>query len=442
MKTGKELWKRIAGLTILLIPLLLFILWTGWWLLFVLVFLITDAHLTRIIPWKKLKLRLPASLVPWWEWTKAIFIALVLTFFLRTFLVEAYKIPTPSMENTLLTGDFLFVSKIAYGPRIPNTPLSIPFLPPMLPDGSLTYSDSWQIPYKRLAGSGNIRRFDLVVFNFPEGDTVVAEYPGQSYYSLSRQYGKTYLKSNTTLRTHPVDKRDHYIKRCIGLPGDTVLINRGEVFINGEAEPLVGTRQYRFHIRTRSGQLPDSLFISAGIDRQNTRYNPSTRTYTLNMDLNTAAFLESQPEVESVRPFIEPSISFRDPEVFPSGGNFMWTADDFGPIVVPGKGMNIELNRENLPLYERIITLYEKNKVEIINDSLYLNGSPLRSYTFGMNYYFMAGDNRHNSLDSRFWGFVPEDHVVGKAVLIWFSREPGARFLKGYRFNRMFRSIK
>jgi signal peptidase I len=346
------------------------------------------------------------------------------------------------METTLLVGDYLFVSKLAYGPKLPNTPLSIPFLPSLLPNGSISYSRAWNLPYRRLKGLGSVKRNDVIVFNFPEGDSVVAQYPGQNYYSLIRQYGEEYLFSKFDVVYHPVDKRDNYIKRCVALPGDTVRISRTETNVNGAVPDRVPTQQYRFYIRTFNGQLPDSVLKKSGITEEEARYNPSTFTYSTTLDLKTADYLSGHSMVYSVQKHVEPDISFRNTEVFPHSETYRWTADNFGPIIVPAKDARVELNLENLPIYSRIIRVYEKNTLEIKEGQIYINGSPSRYYTFRMNYYFVLGDNRHNSLDSRFWGFVPEDHLVGKAVLIWFSRDPEKKLMAGLRYNRMFKSIK
>ena len=411
------------------------------WLLtgIILIFLF---YFTRLFQWPFSKrFKIPQSLKITWDIFTAIFIALILTMAIRTLIIEAYKIPTPSMENTLLVGDYLFVSKIAYGPKLPNTPLSIPFLPNMLPGGKLTYSKHPDLPYKRLKGISRVERNDVIVFNFPEGDTAVVQYPGQNYYSLVRQFGWDYLHSQFSIVTHPVDKRDNYIKRCIGIPGDEIKITASTVFVNGKSIVEQYGEQFNYFVKTKGSPFSKNLLKELGLKAKELNYNSTTSEYLVNLDKTKVDFLLSSPEIQSVRRFTETLLSFKNTEVFPHNRGFLWSADEFGPIKVPGNGLVIKINMDNLPLYRRIIEVYEKNKLELRDGNLYINGKFADSYTFKMNYYFVMGDNRHNSADSRFWGFVPEDHLVGKAVLIWFSKDPALGFY-GIRVNRMFKSIK
>ena len=421
----------------------LLILWINCYILLIINLFFIDLYLTRLVNWRYITtIKLPSWISPIWEWMKVIAIALLITIFIRTLLVEAYKIPSPSMENTLLAGDYLFVSKLSYGPRLPFTPLALPFLPSMLPDGSITYHKSPETKYKRLKGLKKVQRNDVIVFNFPEGDTVAVEYQSQSYYSLIRQYGRPYVESSFRLITHPVDKRDHYIKRCIGLPNDTLLISKGDVFINGKPLKNSGSQKMKYYLRTRSSMLNDSILNVLHISHDEFTYNPSNNMHLIFLDNRSYNILKEYYQTQSIQRYTEPAISFRNIEVFPHSNNYKWSPDDFGPLLIPGKGLTIELNNDVLPLYYRIISVYEGNKIEINGEDIFINGNLALSYTFELNYYFVLGDNRHNSADSRFWGFIPEDHLVGKAVFVWYSKVPEKNIFQGTRFERLFKPIK
>jgi len=346
------------------------------------------------------------------------------------------------MEKTLLTGDYLFVSKLAYGPRIPFTPLALPFLPSMLPDGKVTYIISPERRYKRLKGFSKVKHNDIIVFNFPEGDTISVEYPGQSYYSLLRQNGMHNNEFINKLVFHPVDKRDNFIKRCTGLPGDTVFIQKGTLSVNGVLQNESDFLVRKYYVRTRHGILNDSILNLLGTNRKNISYNPNNNMHIISLDEKGYKFLLNHKEIQSIYRYVDPSLIYRNTEIFPHHEYFQWSPDDFGPIYVPGKNITIPLNVNNLPVYERIIRVYEENLLEIRDDSIYINGKLATSYTFKMDYYFVLGDNRHNSADSRFWGFVPEDHLIGKAIYIWYSKEPGKNIISGTRWKRLFKPIK
>ncbi len=376
------------------------------------------------------------------QWLTTIVIALVITVIVKHFIIEAYRIPSSSMERSLYSGDYLFVSKLAYGPRVPMTPVSIPLLPPMLSNGKITYKTSRQIKYKRLKGFSKIQRNDIIVFNFPEGDTVIINHPEQNYYSLMREYGREYSLSSLKVLTHPVDKREHFVKRCIGLPGDTIQIIKSEIFINNELFNDTETAIIKYFVRTRNNRLDNAILIDLDIDPDAISYNPSNNIHIIPMHYHAFEKLQKNPEVRFIEKYSEPSLIYRNPEIFPHQSNNFWSPENFGPLLIPSKNTVIKLNLETLALYERIIRVYEKNKLEIHGDSIYINAKLADSYRFQMDYYFVLGDNRHNSSDSRFWGFVPEDHIIGKAVYIWFSKEPGKNIIKGIRWNRMFKPIK
>jgi signal peptidase I len=439
LKKQKHFWAVFWSLLYLL-----FFIWMQLWIALPGVLLILDRFYTHLIPWKKIKalLQFSGPGAGFLEWSIAVLFALFLTVAIKTLFIEAYKIPTPSMEKTLMVGDYLFVSKVAYGPKLPNTPLAAPFMPNLLPNGKTSYSTALQMPYKRLKGISRIKRNDVIVFNFPEGDTVVVQYSGQNYYSLLRQYGREYLESRYDLVAHPVDMRDNYIKRCLGLPGDTLKIVDGKVWVNSSVIPEFPTQEFKYYVRTTKTKLADTILNKLGVAENDLDYNPNNSLHTLPVSNQDVEFLRALPQVQSLQRFVEPRISFKNTSVFPQSIYYRWTADNFGPVLIPGKGIKIDLNRENIDIYKRIIEVYEKNKLQIREGKIYINDVLSRSYTFRMNYYFVLGDNRHNSADSRTWGFVPEDHLVGKAVWIWFSKDPDESIFKGLRLKRMFKKIK
>jgi len=432
---------RVIGFVIAALLWSAIMVWTQLWYPLILNLVIFDLFITRKVDWTLRKYRLPRFLQSAIEWTALLILALISSFAIKTLFVEAYKIPTPSMEETLLTGDYIFVSKLAYGPRLPGTPLAIPFYHNKLPSGQKSYSERLEMPYKRLRGFSKVKRDDIIVFNFPEGDTMVVQYPGQNYYSLVRQYGRDYMQSEFEIITHPVDKRENYIKRCIGLPGDFLAIVDGEILVNGKIWPERPDKKYKYYVATKGEPLPDSLLDSLKILKNSVTYNQVNSLHVLYLTVEKEDLLNSLPEVRSIQRYSEPMLSFQNHEIFPHSRDYRWTGDNFGPVHVPKKGDSIRINHINLPLYQRIIEVYEKNKIQWIFGDLYINGSPANYYTFKMNYYFVMGDNHHNSADSRYWGFVPEDHLLGKAVLVWFSIEPDQPFLEGLRKERIFNSI-
>jgi len=433
--------RRILCAVVIVLWSLLIIWINAWWLLlFNLV--IFDIFITRRIDWSLRSYPVPRVLRRIIEWTSYVLIAIVVTIAIKILFAEAYKIPTPSMEESLKAGDYIFVSKLAYGPKLPNTPVSWPFLPDYFPDGTKTYSEKPLLPYRRLAGFSDVQRGDVIVFSFPEGDSLVVQYPGQNYYSLIRQYGRPYIKEHFDIITHPVDRRENYIKRCIGLPGDTIEIIDGEVMVNQSPVQFRPLQKFKFYVKTENEQLPEDLLDSLKIHKNEVTYNPANSLHVIYLTIKQSEELQYFPTVRSIQRFIEPVLSFHNPEIFPHDLRFRWTNDQFGPLVIPCRGMTVALHAMNYPVYERAIGVYEGNDIRLDRDRILINGVEQEEYTFRMDYYFVMGDNRHNSADSRHWGFVPEDHLLGKAVAIWMSSDPGDSFVGGLRKDRIFRRIK
>ncbi len=425
---------------------ILYILWVLWmenlWLLPGII-IIFDLFITKKVKWlfwrKKglIKNKIIIELID------AAAFGIVTATFIRLFFLEAYSIPTSSMERSLLIGDYLFVSKINYGPKLPNTPISFPFTHHTLPltRNVPSYLEWISMPYKRLSGLSSINRNDVIVFNFPEGDTMITEYPDQSYYALVRQYGREFIHEQFNLVRRPVDKRENYIKRVAGLPGDTIRISAGILYVNGLTEEKNKKMQYDYFVQTDGTLIEDDQFSKIGISLADVKLNPSRSLYELPLTEELRDQVASLPNVVSVNRYENRNPYSGIHTVFPFSRNFPWNEDNFGPLIVPEKDTKINITTENLPLYHRLITLYEGNDLNVVNDDIYINGTKTSTYQFNMDYYFVLGDNRHNSADSRFWGFVPEDHVVGKAFLVWLSMDKEKKFPENIRWERMFKSI-
>jgi signal peptidase I len=421
----------------------LFVIWIGlFWFLFGII-LIFDHYITRFLYKIRKLIKLPAVLTETLEWISAIVTALLAVIIIRTLFVEAYNIPTPSMEQTLLVGDYLFVSKLSYGPKIPNTPIGFPFTHNTMPftKDRKSYSEKVQWPYKRLLGLGKVRYNDVVVFNFPEGDTIVRELPDQNYYSLTRNYGRKTILSQYEIITRPVDKRENFVKRCVGLPGDTLELRHSSIFVNGREliqQPFI---QFNYYVRT-NGEKLDSIFITdLELTEADRLYDPSRESYVFPLTTNQAAKIRELPNIQVVTRLENTTKPLSYFSFFPYSPDYPWTEDNFGPLVIPEKNQTVRLSIKNLLLYRRIIEVYEKNHLEVRDSIIFINHEPRNSYTFGMDYFFMLGDNRHNSADSRIWGFVPEDHVVGKAVLVWLSIDRSKKGWKRFRWHKMFKKI-
>ncbi|HNR15579.1 MAG TPA: S26 family signal peptidase [Chitinophagaceae bacterium] len=385
----------------------------------------------------------------WREWVDAAIFAIVAATLIRTFIFEAYTIPSGSMEKSLLINDFLFVSKLSYGPRIPNTPLSVPFVHNYLPFGSSrkSYSEAIKLPYMRWFESP-VKRNDAVVFNFPAGDTVINLPNFQSkdpYYDVCRRMGRGNIDEgrkvilndpdNYPLAIHPVDKSDNYIKRCVGIAGDVLEVKKGIVYIDGKEQPLPPASEAFYVVTTKLVPDADILKEEYEVDYEKGEYE-SIGINTFRMLLTAKAKEKMLQNGFATSIVLDEAYNGGGGEVFPNNQSFKWSRDNYGPIWIPKKNMPVQLNDSTYLLYERAIRVYEKNEFFKKDDKFYLNGKEVSSYTFKMNYYWMMGDNRQGSQDSRYWGFVPEDRVVGKAWLIWFSWEGGPRW------KRLFRTVK
>jgi len=437
---------RYIGFGIVTVLYTLFTLWIGLYLMLAALPFIFDHFITRRLPIKKLKeiIRLPPVLRETFDWICAILSALLFVILVRTLFIEAYTIPTPSMEQSLMVGDYLFVSKLSYGPRIPNTPLGFPFMHNTMPfsDQKKSYTEKVQWPYKRLTGIGSIRHNDVVVFNFPEGDTVVSQLPDQNYYSLIRNYGRRTIQSQYQVISRPVDKRENFVKRCVGLPGDTIEIIHTKVFLNGMEQAEMPGLQHRYYVRTNGEKIDSTARSALHLDAAQRMYDPKLESYIFSLTAGQADKLDSLSNIRSVTRLENTNRQIAYFSHFPYSPDFQWTEDNYGPLLIPKKGATIRISPTNLPLYKRIIETYEKNHLDLRDSVIYINHEPRISYTFGMDYYFTMGDNRHNSADSRVWGFVPEDHVVGKAVFIWLSVDRAREGWERFRWNRMFKKIK
>ena len=444
----------------------LFILWmqNGWLALGYI--LLADIYLTKYIPWGAWKKTNNPTLKSIYDWIDDIIFALVAVYFINLFIFQNYQIPSSSLEKSLLVGDYLFVSKVSYGPRVPNTPLSFPLVQNTLPIFNCkSYLDwpSWD--YKRVAGLGQIQRNDIVVFNFPAGDTVATLQQNPDYYTLVQMYGREAVRMNKQsfgdIIYRPVDKRENYVKRCVGLPGDSLSIRNNQVYINGKAAQNPKNMQLNYFVETET-PLTETMFRNWGVSRDD--YMPYGQPCTVT-DPETLSFLGFQPNANGAYnlvyrfPMTEamvaqvkklPSVKkvIVEPEIiggtmyYPVDYDNGWTRDNYGPIWIPKRGATIELTPENLALYHRCIKNYEHNELEEKDGVVYINGEKATTYTFQYDYYWMMGDNRHNSADSRSWGFVPEDHIVGKPIMIWLSLDKDrSLFDGGIRWNRLFRWV-
>lgn len=346
------------------------------------------------------------------EWVDAIVFAVIAATIIRGLFIEAYTIPTGSMERSLLVGDFLFVSKVNYGARTPITPIAFPFAHHTMPIiGTKAYWDGWQLPYYRLPGLQKIKRNDVVVFNYP----MEADAPFN----------------------RPIDKRENYIKRCLAIGGDTLAINDGVVSVNGKVVDAPEMSQTEYYIKTNGEEFNPVALQNMPVTLMQT---PSRDVFVGIMPKSEVEKLKAFSNVESIMEINSEKGEYRD-EIFPHNPKLPWNQDNYGPVIIPKEGWTVKLDSVNISIYERAISVYENNKLEIKDGAFYINGQQTDSYTFKQNYYWMMGDNRHNSADSRYWGFVPEDHIVGKALFIWMSWNEEGSFFSKIRWSRLFRGI-
>ena len=452
---------------------LLFLYWVkSWWGLLVVPF-IYDVYITKKIRWQWWKdAESPVRFVM--SWVDALVFALVAVYFINLFVFQNYVIPSSSLEKSLLTGDYLFVSKVSYGPRIPQTPLTMPLTQHTLPIiNTKSYIEFPHWDYRRVKGLGNVKLNDIVVFNYPAGDTICTELPYQTeYYSmvygfgqqifeqnnggpidlntLNKQQqhdyfeqvyalGRQYVASNPvefgSIDSRPTDRRENYVKRCVGLPGQTLQIKNRIVYLDGKPNKEPDNVQYTYYIKLKQ-HIPDDLMKELGISMED--LGSLNQRGCMPLTKATARALAARKDiVESISINTDATVG----DLYPLNAVTNWTRDNYGPIWIPAKGKSINLDMNNIAVYERPIRVYENNELKIKNNQIYINGRLAKSYTFKMDYYWMMGDNRHNSADSRYWGFVPEDHIVGKPIFIWWSSDPDRKGLGGIRWNRLFNMV-
>ena len=484
MKNLKEVsrkqWIKAA---IYLVLYILFLVWVKSWMGILVIPFIFDACTTRIIRWDWWRSLKNKTMYQIMEWVDAIVCALVAVYFVNIYLFQNYAIPSSSLEKSLLIGDRLYVSKVAYGPRKPMTPLSMPLTQNTFPGGGKSYLDNPHWPYERIKGLGSIKQNEIVVFNYPAGDTIltnprIIDYYTQvyidgrqlyqnyfhkvvnpdtlttiqqrrlyeEYYNLGRRFIVENSKVYGDIKTRPADRRENYVKRCVGLPGQTLEIRDGIIYLDGVANKQPDAVQYNYTIRLLR-PIPEKLReeIDLSYDGMDPKMNRKGIVENIPLTAKAKEILESRKDI--VDTIVRTTMTEAESALilFPHNMNSHWTVDDYGPIWIPSKGSTIGLTLENLPIYERIIKVYEDNDLKVENDgTILINGEKASEYTFKMDYYWMMGDNRHNSADSRYWGFVPEDHIVGRPVFIWLSLDQDKNWgQKGkIRWNRILRAVK
>ena len=444
---------------------LLFTAWVAWlgsWWVLVFLLLLFDIYITGYIPltwWKNSKNPAVRTVM---SWVDAIVYALILVYFVFTFVGQNYAIPSSSLEKTLLVGDYLWDNKMAYGPRVPMTPVHFPLVQNRLPivnTKSYTEWPSWK--YRRLKGFGNVERGDIVVFNFPQGDTVCTNFmeSPETYYDLIKKYGRFTVKNNPSQFGEviyvPVDRRQNYVKRAIGLPGETIEIVNDTILIDGKAIPQPENVQYNYFFQVEGGfsEADWERLSIAPDDRFNFPFNPGEAGaygFKVNPDGTVPSIYvapltpEMHRAIESdPRTILMAKASTMSIPLYPEGTATDWTVANYGPLWIPKKGATITLDADSWRRYNRVIRNYEGHPDSYIkpDGTVYIDGKPAKDYTFEMDYYFMMGDNRDNSSDSRFWGFVPEDHIVGKPwrVIVSFDKDKGL-FGGKIRWNRVLKN--
>ena len=475
----KKQWLKFA---VAFFCYILFLIWvqpqtiSGWILTILGALFILDVYVTKKVRWQ------------WWKdsdsmvrfimsWVDALVFALVAVYFINLFLFQNFVIPSSSLEKSLLTGDYLFVSKVSYGPRIPETPLTMPLTQHTLPIiNTKSYIEWPHWDYRRMKGLGKVKLNDIVVFNYPAGDTIVTEerYQSSDYYDMVYSFGQELYQQSTatpvnpqnlnrqeqwdyfnmlyalgrdyivnhpndygSIDHRPTDRQENYVKRCVGLPGQTLQIKNRIVYLDGKPNKEPDNVQYSYYVKLATDHIPDDVLKELNISMEDLTtlnqfgYMPLTK--------RAVAYLSKRKDlVRSIKLNTDaaPSIS-----LYPHNMVKNWTVDNYGPIWIPKKGATVKLNMNNIAIYERPIRVYEGNDLKVKNGQIYINGRLAHSYTFKMDYYWMMGDNRHNSADSRYWGFVPEDHIVGKPIFIWWSSDPDRKGFSGVRWNRLFKMV-
>ncbi len=488
-KATRAQWVKFAIVTVLYLA---FLIWVKSWLGLIVVPFIFDIYISKKIPWGFWKKSENPAVRSVMSWVDAIVFALVAVYFVNIYVFQNYQIPSSSLEKSLLVGDYLYVSKLSYGPRVPNTPLSMPLAQHTLPlVNTKSYIEWPQWDYKRVPGLGKVKRNDIVVFNFPAGDTVATNYQQTDFYSLAynegqRMYpnpvnmdsltrkqqravydlyynaGRNLILSNPKMYgdvvVRPVDRRENYVKRCVGLPGDTLEIRDAQVYIDGKPLENPEDMQLNYLVQTTGPYITEDMFRELGISKDDqamvtnesllmemglTHRDAQGRlapTYDLPLTKKMLETLSANKKLVS-RIVMEPEMFTG--QMYPLNLYTKWDRNNYGPIWIPKKGATIKLTEDNLPIYERPIRAYEGNTLEVKEDGIYINGKKTDEYTFKMDYYWMMGDNRHNSADARSWGFVPEDHIVGKPIVVWLSLDKDRGWFDGkIRWNRIFKWVK
>ncbi len=507
-QASKKQWIKFIIISVLCLA---FVAWTGYYLVLLLILLFFDSYILKYIPWAFWKKSTNASFRKFMEWADAIGFALIAVYIINTFFFQNYQIPSSSLEKSLLVGDFLFVSKMSYGTRSPMTPLSFPLAQHTLPILDVkSYIDKPQLKYQRFSGFGSIERNDIVVFNFPAGDTVALKQQAVDYYSLVKMNsnGRAGVWGNKVqygdIVYRPVDRRENYVKRCIGLPGENIELRDDDVYINGEKIAEPENMQLRYWVQTDGTQISEKVFDELGVSKEDYMANYGTNqetpffydilayfrevnsfdrglpenirftsdslyltqlgfvakdknfhiAYSLPLTRKMVESLKSKPfvlsvvkEKEQIQQRQMPDGKIMDfPFYYPIDYKTGWTRDTYGPLWIPKKGETISFDGNvdfKVAAYERCIKNYEHNDFEYKDGKVYINGQQAASYTFKFDYYFMMGDNRHNSADARSWGFVPEDHIVGSPMFVWLSLDKDKNlFNGGIRWNRIFTSAK
>lgn len=461
LTAGVKQWVKFA---LVVLMLLLFLAWSGAWWLLLFIPLALEVYITRYVSWSAWKESKNPILKNIAEFVDAIVFALVAVYLINIFFFQNYVIPSPSLEKTLKVGDYLFVSKLSYGPRCPMTPLSFPLAQHTMPgtEDTKSYVEWIKRDYKRLCGLGSVQRNDIVVFNFPAGDTVAVKVQNPDYYTLVNEVGRERVWGDHAvfgdIIARPVDRRENYVKRCVALPGDTFSIIDGVVHVNGVKQDTFPGLQHNYLVEVKSSR--DIDFDKLDVRKQDRRLinrenqgeawlamfgyldtmsgKVTSLVYDIPLTEGALKKLQNNKSVLSIR---KESDLIAGGKLFPWGMNHKWTKMNYGPIVIPQKGATVRLTTANLPLYEQIIRNYELNDLKVTDGQIIINGEVVDSYTFKMDYYWMMGDNRDNSADSRYWGFVPEDHIVGKPIFIWLSLDEDKSFPASIRWNRIFTMV-